>query len=216
LNAYTATAANTTDHPLQLNSSLKDTSMNTKIAPTAMPPLRAESQLADDRSSLQRRVGLLDGFVLSRHESKRAVAALDRLNDAQTTSTVNIGLTALALGEGKLRAALVAGTVGDIGALTVAVNYQTAGVVLSLTNGAAGEMFTHLQNRQGNDALLKKALDSGHISTEEWQRYSSVLHAIAEDDIGNGLRRAQNSKDAVEALADHATKGIANTKERLL
>jgi len=190
--------------------------MNKRIEESQRPVVNTTAQLDADHRSLQRLVGVFDGMALRRQDSKNARHALTVLHEAKIQSQTNVALTALALGEAKLRSALVASTVGDVGALTVAVNHQTASVVLGLTNAASAEMLTHLDNRQQNDVLLRRSVQSGALTDDEYQRYSSVLQAMAESDIERGLRRSQNAKDAVDALAAHATAGIASTKDRLL
>ena len=191
--------------------------MSTKrIEETQRPVANTAAQLDADQHSLTRLVGVFDGMALRRQDSKNARLALSVLGEAKIRSQTNVALTALALGEAKLRSALVASTVGEIGALTVAVNHQTASVVLGLTNAASAEMLTHLENRRQNDALLHKSLQTGGLTAEEYQQYSSVLQVMADADIERGLRRSQSAKDAVDALAAHATAGIASTKDRLL
>jgi hypothetical protein len=168
-----------------------------------------------DRGPLESKVGLFDGFGLNRRDSKRAVAALDVLNDAKTSAITNVGLTAIALGEAQMRQTLVVNAMATVGSLTMQVNNQTAAVVGGLSSGMTAETLSHLKNRHANGQIVDEYHRAGGVSTEEAEQIKGLLHTVAHDDINRAVRRMNKSKDAVEALAAHAVDGIERTKDRL-
>jgi hypothetical protein len=85
-----------------------------------------------------------------------------------------------------------------------------------LSSGAAAEVLSHMRNRHVNAQLVDTQLKSGGISQEEADRIKGLLADIAQDDVSRSVNRMTQSKNAVEALAEHATKGIERTKDRLL
>jgi hypothetical protein len=174
-----------------------------------------ESQAEADQRQLNQRVGFWDGIGLNRRDSKRAVEGVDALNAARTQAVVNVGLTNIALTETKLRQGLVVGSMTAIGSLTMQVNSQTAAVMNGLSSGAAAEVISHMRNRHLNSQLVDAQLMAGGISREEADRIKALLADIAQDDVNRSVNRMTQSKNAVEALAEHATKGIEHTKDRL-
>lgn len=182
---------------------------------TKNPLTAAEAPVDVDHRQLEQRVGLFDGMRLSHRDSKRAVASLDTLNDAKTRAMTNVGLTAIALGETKMRQTLVVTAMNTIGALTMQVNNQTSAVIGGLTAGMTAETLSHLKNRHANCQVVDAYQRTGGVSAEEADSIKNLLHNVANDDIERAMRRMVKSKDAVEALAAHAVDGIERTKDRL-
>ncbi len=158
--------------------------------------------------NLRDKAGPLQRMVTGLAVSGKAGKALRELEAARVEAEVSIGKTAIALAATKIRTALVARSMPQIGALASALNSATSAVDMALTNGAAASVAAHLQNRADNRTVLASLEANGKLTTEEGQ----VLHGFLEEDLGEDVRRSRDrmadAKLAVKALHSHALGNI--------
>lgn len=163
-------------------------------------------------SPLRAKAGLLRR--LSAHAAVSAAAGqeLSRVEVARVHVEGAIALTGLRLAEAKIKTALVATAMPQVGALAVALNSQTTSVDQTLTNSAAAEVVTHLTNRSANVDLAQELRQGGKISDEE----SATLEAFATNDAALDIERSRarmaDAKQAVQCLHDYALASIAKAK----
>ena len=175
----------------------------------------SEPTLTTDRRELQQSVGLLDGWAQRGRESKRAAHALDTLNDAMVQARVKVQLTNLHMTETTICQAIVAGGLDRMGALAVQVNQQASAVTQLLSSSFAADLVSTLRNRSDSQALIDDHARQGVVSAEESAAVKDVFTKIATDDIARASKRMDDAKAAVDALAEHATRGIEKSRERL-
>lgn len=149
--------------------------------------------------------------AISRANADGYVRAETALADARA----NVAITAVGIAETQIRSALVGAAMPQIGALTTRLNAATAAVDQALTNGASGEVYTHLSNRATNVAFANDLLGSGKVNNEERDVIVSFSQADANDDILRSRNRMKTAKDAVDALHGCALEGIERAKEKL-
>lgn len=138
-----------------------------------------------------------------------------RVETAKANARANIAITSLNITETQIRSALVGGAMPAIGALTSRLNAATAAVDQALTNGASGEIYTHLSNRSANAGFANDLLSAGKINAEERDVIVSIAQTDASDDILRSRERMKKAKDAVDALHGCALEGIERAKEML-
>ncbi len=170
---------------------------------------------AADTTKLKENTGFL-----TKIEAKGAISRANgdgwlRVEKAKANARANIAITSLNIAETQIRSALVGAAMPQIGALTSRLNAATAAVDQALTNGAAGEVYTHLSNRSANVGFANDLLSAGKISSEERNVIVSFSQTDASDDILRSRERMKKGKDAVDALHGCALEGIERAKEML-
>lgn len=138
-----------------------------------------------------------------------------RIEVAKANARTNIAMTGLNIAETQIRSALVGAAMPQIGALTTRLNAATAAVDQALTNGSAGEVYTHLSNRAANVGFANDLLSACKINAEERDVIVNFSQMDASDDILRSRERMKKAKDAVDALHGCALEGIERAKEML-
>lgn len=169
-----------------------------------------------DVSALRAKTGMLQKLNVALATSKAAGQSLIKVSEEQIQAEANIAITSLKLAEASIRASLVGSAMPQIGALTTRVNAATASVDQALTNGAAGEVYTHFSNRAANLTLFDELLKEGKITPQEAEILISFANADAAEDINRSRLRKDEAKEAVAALSGFAIAGIEASKNRLL
>lgn len=168
-----------------------------------------------DLSSLRQKTGALKKLDVKWATSRAAGEELKKVQIEQMKAEGNIAFTGVKLGEAAILTAMVANAMPQIGALTTRVNAATTAVDQALTNGNAGETYTHLSNRAANVQLANDLRISGKISSEEAEVVISFAQADAADDVNRSRQRMADAKTAVSSLHEFALKGIAAAKNKL-
>ncbi len=176
-------------------------------------PLNLEG--AVDTSKLKENTGLLSKFKVRGAISRANADGWLRAETALANARANVAITAVNISETQIRSALVGAAMPQIGALTTRLNAATAAVDQALTNGAAGEVYTHLSNRAANVAFANELLGAGKVNGEERDVVVNFCQADASDDILRSRNRMKTAKDAVDALHGCALEGIERAKEKL-
>jgi len=172
-------------------------------------------EVAVDTTKLKENAGLLNKLKARGHIRRANADGWLRVEKALADARGNIATTAVSISEAQVRSALVGAAMPQIGSLTTRLNASTAAVDQALTNGAAGEVFTHLSNRAANVAFANDLLGTGKVTNEERDVIVSFSQADASDDILRSRSRMKMAKDAVDALHGCALEGIERAKEKL-
>lgn len=172
-------------------------------------------EVAADTTKLKENTGFLTKLEARGAISRANGDGLVRVETAKANARANIQITGLNIAEAQIRSALVGGAMPQIGALTTRLNAATAAVDQALTNGAAGEVYTHLANRAANVGFANDLLSAGKINSEERDVIVNLSQADASDDILRSRERMKKAKDAVDALHGCALEGIERAKEML-
>jgi hypothetical protein len=123
-----------------------------------------------------------------------------------------IARTALALAEVKIKSAMVASAMPEIGALAVTLNSRTTAVDQALTNGAAAEVVTHIENRAENLALSRELREQNKISEDEAATIDAFANSDAVTDIERSRLREEQAKQVVQHLHGLALGSISKVK----
>lgn len=188
--------------------------MSTKTQ-DAQKPQPIDLETGADTTKLEENTGFL-----SRLEARGAISRANgdgwkRVETARANARANIAITSLQLAETQIRSALVGAAMPQIGSLTTRLCAATAAVDQALTNGSAGEVYTHLSNRAANASFAGELLSTGKINTEEREVILSFTQSDCSDDILRSRERMKKAKDAVDALHATALEGIENAKKML-
>jgi hypothetical protein len=170
---------------------------------------------AVDITKLKENTSLLGKFKAGGAISRANADGWLRAETALANARANVAITAVNISEAQIRSALVAGAMPSIGALTTQLNAATAAVDQSLSNAAAGEVYTHISNRAANVGFANDLLSTGKVNAEERDVIVSFSQADASDDILRSRERMKQAKTAVNALHGCALEGIERAKEKL-
>jgi hypothetical protein len=176
-------------------------------------PLDLET--AVDTTKLRENTGLLRKIKARGAISRANADGWLRAETALADARANVAITAVNISEAQIRSALVGAAMPQIGALTTRLNAATAAVDQALSNGAAGEVYTHISNRAANVAFANDLLSTGKVSNEERDVIVSFSQADASDDILRSRERMKQAKTAVDSLHGCALEGIERAKEKL-
>jgi hypothetical protein len=188
--------------------------MNTKTHDAQkQQPLDLET--AADTTKLKENTGFLKKLEARGAISRANADGWLRVETAKANARANIAITSLNTAETLIRTTLVGGAMAQIGASTTRLNAATAAVDQALTNGAAGEVYTHLSNRAANVGFANDLLSAGKINAEERNVIVNFSQTDASDDILRSRERMKKAKDAVDALHGCALEGIERAKEML-
>lgn len=168
-----------------------------------------------DLSSLREKTGFVSRIKANIATSKAAGKAIKEIEVEKVQAEARIAFTAIKLGEAAIRAALVGSAMPKIGALATRVNAATTAVDQALTNGAAAEVYTHINNRTSNVNLANELHTSGKINKEEKEVITSFAQADAAEDIERSRQRMADAKEAVATLHGFTVKGIADSKNNI-
>lgn len=165
-----------------------------------------------DLSVLKGKIGPLQRIGTAIATSRVAGDALKKVEAERVRVETAIALTTLRVAEMKIKSAIVASAMPQVGALVTNLNAATTGVEQALTNGAAAEVISHLDNRSANVALADELRHGGKIADDEHATLRSFSDNDAAMDIESCRSRMEQGKKAVRALHDHALASIARTK----
>ena len=125
-----------------------------------------------------------------------------------------IAITSLTVAATEAKAAIVSAAMPRIGALAVRLNNEIAAIDQALTDGCAGEVLTHLDNRDANTRAIAELAATGKISNDEAVALSSLVTADAAQDIQRARDRMDHAKHAVGDLHGLALRGIHAADEQ--
>jgi hypothetical protein len=169
--------------------------------------------LADgDVSSLRQKTGMMRRISAAIATSAAAGDELARVEVERVRALGAIARTGLKLAEAKVKTALVAAAMPQIGALATSLNSATTAVDQALTNGSAAEVVTHLSNRSNNLAMVQELHKNGKISVDETGTLDSFATNDAAVDIERSRVRMAQAKDAVQHLHEYALASITRAK----
>jgi len=188
--------------------------MNPKT-PDAQKHQPLDLETAVDTTKLKENTGLLRKITAKSAISRANAHGWLRAETALADARANVAICAVNIAETQIRSEIVGAAMPQIGALTTRLNASTAAVDQALSNGAAGEVYTHLSNRAANIAFANDLLGTGKVSKEERDVIVSFSEADASDDILRSRTRMKVAKDAVNALHSCALEGIERAKEKL-
>ena len=169
-------------------------------------------KISIDAASLKAKTGLVQRLGAAIATSRAAGDALRRVETERIRVESMIALTGLKLAEAKIKTALVSAAMPQIGALAMNLNSATMAVDEGLTNGAAAEVISHIQNRAANSAFVTELQNGGTVTDEEAATLRSFTDNDAAIDIENSRLRMAQAKDAVRTLHAYALTSIAKTK----
>jgi hypothetical protein len=167
-----------------------------------------------DLVPLEQQTGTIQNIATAVDQSIHAGRSRRRTNRARIAAAERTEIMAVTLIEERLRRALVADAMSEIGALTVDLQARTTAVQQSLTNSSAAEVGSHFMNRNDNVALADDLHARGVITAEEHALY---LEMIGEDlvyDISDTRARVLKGKKAAGRLHEGALRGIGGTLGR--
>jgi hypothetical protein len=190
-----------------MDTKTKQDSLNTQLGVDK----QIEGMLKESKAKL----GLFDTWALKGEESKRAKDHISAIGDALAESKKNMAITAINIAEANTRSALVAGSVDTTGALLRQVNESTTAAQQAISNSATAEMASIFANKNRRWDEVGTLVSSGQLTPEEGQATKSLAEYLANDDVGRSLERAKSSKNALASIADHATRGIEQSIDRL-
>lgn len=177
------------------------------------PPASLEANV--DTTKLKENTGLISRIKANGAISRANAVGLVRAETALADARSNVAITAVKISEAQIRSQIVGAAMPRIGALTTRLNSNTAAVDQALSNGAAGEVYTHLSNRAANVGFANDLLSTGKINAEERDVIVGFSQTDASEDILRTRERMTKAKDAVDALHGCALEGIERAKEML-
>ena len=147
--------------------------------------------------------------------STAAGEAVKGLHLEQVAAESRIAFTSLRLAETRVRTALVAVAMPQIGALTVQLNAATSAVDLALTNTSMAATLSVLHARTQSRAAIDALTRAGNLSPEEHETLNQLSDADATRDIASARARVADAKTAVEGLHAFAQQTVSAAKEGL-
>jgi hypothetical protein len=174
-----------------------------------------EMESAVDITKLRENTGMIDKIKTRSAIRKANAEGWLQAEKAMARARTNVAITAVNIAETQIRSGIVGAAMPQIGALTTRLNAATAAVDQALTNGAAGEVYTHLSNRASNVGFANELLNANKINAEERDVVVSFCQADARDDILRTRERVKQAKGAIDALHGCALEGIERAKEML-
>jgi hypothetical protein len=168
-----------------------------------------------DVSSLRMKAGPLSRIGAALKASAAAGTELGGVEVARVRVLAGIARTGLALAEAKIKTAMVAAAMPEIGALTVNLNARTTAVDQALTNGTAAELITHIENRSATLAINRDLREQNKATEEEVAGLDACANADATRDMESSRQRQAQAKEAVQRLHGMALSSLSNVKLRL-
>lgn len=158
-------------------------------------------------------IGCVRRLVVDQRLKKIKARNVEIVERARTEEEARIAITAIKLGGASLRAALIAQTTPQLGALTTKANAATAAVDQALTNAHAGEVYTHLYNRAENFQLADDLAAANKITQDEANTIKEFAANNAALDVMRSAKRTEMAKDALDELHSYAMEGITKARE---
>jgi len=183
---------------------------------TETPSKEPSIGTTDNLPALREKLGVLSRVKVRLATSRAAADAVKHIEQQRVSAYVNIAITSIKLAEVAIRASLVGNAMPAIGALATRVNEATTAVDQSITNSAAAQVYSHMENRQQNLKLVEELLQEGKVSVDEGEVLKNFALADACEDIEGSRRRKAEAKAAVACLHSFALRGIAEAKDKIL
>ena len=170
---------------------------------------------AADTTKMREKTGFLTAMRVQGDISRANGTGWLRVETAMADARTNIAITSINIAGTQIRSEMVGAAMPQIGTLICRLNAATAAVDQGLTNGSAGEVYTHLANRLSNSNLFNDLLSSGKINAEEREVMANLSETDASEDIIRSRERMKKAKEAVNALHGCALEGIEKSKDLL-